>query len=240
MTTLCQRRAERRAPWFLPAIVLWLACTTLACRPPGYVLIDGGAHEGETVLAFIRSELYTKHKWEVFAFEPNAELISKIPKGNRVTVLNRALWDRDGQIEFHFSRQGTLGGSVVSSYIPAPEMRTVKVACVDLGQWLARQFKKSDVIYVKLDVEGAEYAILEKMLRDGTIGYVDKLYIEFHGAQQAAAAGEPPEAITAKRRKDYELIEAITGLGIAVSIHEPEEPQGAYFAFSPEKYGQRW
>ena len=234
----CRRKALCHLGLF--PLVLAVACTASACRGPRYVLIDGGAHEGETVLGFVNSELFAQHKWSIVCFEPNAELTPKILKGSRVTVVNKALWDRDGEIEFHVSREASLGGSVVDSYIRAPGVRTVKVPCIDLGQWLARNYRKSDVIYVKLDVEGAEYAILTKMLRDGTMAFVDKLYVEFHGAQQAEALGRSAEAVLAERRKDYELIEAITSLGIPVSIHDPGEPQGRYFTFNPEKYGLRW
>jgi hypothetical protein len=33
---------------------------------------------------------------------------------------------------------------------------------------------------LKLDIEGAEYDILEKMVADGTIKRIDELFIEFH------------------------------------------------------------
>jgi hypothetical protein len=119
-------------------------------------------------------------------------------------------------------------------------METTKVNAIDFGRWLARRYTKRDVVYVKFDIEGAEYPVLEQMLREGTIALVDRLYIEFHGAQQAAAAGAPADEVAAAERKDRELIEAITAAGTAVSIHLPEEPQGAYFGFDPTKYGQWW
>lgn len=35
-------------------------------------------------------------------------------------------------------------------------------------------------IYCKMDIEGAEFAVLRKMLKDGTVKYLKKLWVEFH------------------------------------------------------------
>jgi len=40
--------------------------------------------------------------------------------------------------------------------------------------------RPEDYLCLKVDVEGAEYEIFPKMLRDGTISLVDELYAEFH------------------------------------------------------------
>jgi FkbM family methyltransferase len=205
-----------------------------------YLFVDGGAHIGETVLAFEKSKLFTKHPWSVVSFEPNPGLVPKIPKRPFLTVVEAAIWTKDGELEFHFSEHETLGGSVLDSYVPLPEMKAVKVRSVDFGRWLAKSYKKEDVVHVKFDIEGAEYPVLEQMLKDGTMSLVDKLYLEFHGDQQIAAAGGTAAARAAVQKKDWELVEAITGLGIAVSLHHNDEPQGQYFDFDPEKYGQPW
>jgi hypothetical protein len=41
-------------------------------------------------------------------------------------------------------------------------------------------FSKEDYIVLKVDIEGAEYEVLEKMFEDGSIEYIDELYIEWH------------------------------------------------------------
>ena len=66
--------------------------------------------------------------------------------------------------------------------------------------------------------------------------YVDKLYIEFHGAQQARAHGEPEAKVREAQMETSRLIEAITTLGVPVSIHFTTEEQGDYFRFDPESY----
>ncbi|KAI8509365.1 hypothetical protein Bbelb_132130, partial [Branchiostoma belcheri] len=54
------------------------------------------------------------------------------------------------------------------------------VPTVDLSRWIQANFAVEDDIVFKLDVEGAEYAILKKMLKDGTFRWIDKFYGEFH------------------------------------------------------------
>lgn len=148
-----------------------------------YIFIDGGAHKGETVAHFVESKIYQKHSWEIFAFEANPHLIPEIPPRANLTVLNKAIWNKEGTIEF-FLGDDTLSSSLLKdkktgnlSKIP------VKVDSVDFGQWLKKRFELKDYIFVKLDIEGAEYEVLDKMLADGTIAYVDRLYVEFHNVK---------------------------------------------------------
>ena len=212
-------------------------------EPPAaarYVFIDGGANVGQTVLAFEKSTLFTKHPWSVVSFEPNPELVPLIPKRPFVTVREEAIWTNDEELEFEFSEDVTLGGSVMPTVVKFPVMKKVKVKAIDFGRWLQRNYRREDVVYVKLDIVGAEYPVLEHMLHDGTLTMVDRLYVEFHGTQQAIAMDAGPGDLMAVQRRDYELVQAITGLGIAVSLHETHEPQGSYFDFDPTKYGQPW
>ena len=254
----------RRVKPALCALPLAVVCSLLACpqtQPTGtapsasqstaasasapkvavrHVFIDGGAHFGETVLAFEKSTLFGKHAWTVVSWEPNPGLIPKIPQRPFLTVMQAAIWTTDGELEFHFSEHETLGGSVVDSYVPLPEMKAVKVKAFDFGKWLKANYRKEDVVYVKFDIEGAEYPVLEQMLKDGTMPLVDRLYIEFHGTQQAQAAKASAAELAAVAKKDRDLVLAITSAGVAVSLHNTEEAQGTYFDFEPDKYGQPW
>ncbi|KAI8502596.1 hypothetical protein Bbelb_192980 [Branchiostoma belcheri] len=48
---------------------------------------------------------------------------------------------------------------------------------------IGRHLAQEDYVIFKIDVEGAEYEILEKMLKEGTFKWIDKVYGEFHGWQ---------------------------------------------------------
>ena len=88
---------------FVIAVALTAAVLAFERRDisaPRYVFVDGGAHEGETIEHLKRTNLYKKHTWTIFAFEANPNLIPDLPKAPDVTVLNQAIWNQDGTIEF--------------------------------------------------------------------------------------------------------------------------------------------
>jgi hypothetical protein len=41
-------------------------------------------------------------------------------------------------------------------------------------------FDEDDFIIVKMNIEGAEYKVLNKMIRSKSINYINELFIEFH------------------------------------------------------------
>jgi FkbM family methyltransferase len=56
----------------------------------------------------------------------------------------------------------------------------LEVECIDLPKFIMDNFDVNDYILMKLDIEGAEYPILEKMFQTGAIDYVNKMYVEWH------------------------------------------------------------
>jgi FkbM family methyltransferase len=161
-----------------------------------HVLFDIGAHHGEG-LARLIDELQLDQQWEVHAFEPNpecptAELIGAFPLP--ATVHKAAVWIRDGRVAFlpqgkirtliaslNESRIASGFGSCIAEVrSSAPELgEPIEVPCVDLSRLLAER-SDGEHIVVKLDVEGAEFAILRHLIERGTIGRIRRLYIEWH------------------------------------------------------------
>lgn len=54
-------------------------------------------------------------------------------------------------------------------------------------------FNKQDFIVVKMDIEGAEYAVLRKMINDRSLEYINDLYVEFHSHKDSNAIHENGE-----------------------------------------------
>jgi len=54
------------------------------------------------------------------------------------------------------------------------------VPCFDFSAWLMRTFSLHDHVTVKMDIEGAEYDLLEKMMADRSILLVNELICEWH------------------------------------------------------------
>ena len=56
----------------------------------------------------------------------------------------------------------------------------VKVESFDLSQWIINNFSADDFIVLKMDIEGSEYEVLPKMIKDGSINYINHAFIEWH------------------------------------------------------------
>lgn len=170
-----------------------------------YIFIDGGAHIGESIKNFEQSSLYSEHPWEIFSFEANPYLIKYLPQKPNLTVLNKAIWIHDEGVKFYLAKFSESSSILKHKKTGELSKVPIKVDSVDFGQWLKRNFKLKDFIIVKLDIEGAEYEVLNKMLLDGTIRYVDEFHIEFHNTK-----------VDIPEQRDYELTKQIEVLGISV------------------------
>ncbi|XP_006825531.2 uncharacterized protein LOC100369061 [Saccoglossus kowalevskii] len=73
--------------------------------------------------------------------------------------------------------------------------RHIQVPVVDLSQWIQTNTNKEDYVILKLDVEGAEYGIIKKMIGEGTFDWIDKLYGEFHDWQPTGFSADDKREI---------------------------------------------
>ncbi|XP_019639751.1 PREDICTED: uncharacterized protein LOC109481610 [Branchiostoma belcheri] len=99
------------------------------------------------------------------------------------------------------------------------------VPTVDLSRWIQANFAVEDDIVFKLDVEGAEYAILKKMLKDGTFRWIDKFYGEFHPFQPTGLSWSEKDQLMDELAK-----KKITQLSWAAEdieeLHQAKVPRG--------------
>jgi FkbM family methyltransferase len=119
-------------------------------------------------------EIQEREGFEIISFEPN-------PKYHKGVTNPYAAWIYDGKC--WMSDKGN-----ASTIVPDNQnyAKDIEVPCCDFSSWLARtaaarkKFTVDDHITIKMDIEGAEYAILEKMIEEGTIRMVDEILIEWH------------------------------------------------------------
>ena len=78
--------------------------------------------------------------------------------------------------------------------------RAVTVPLFDLSEFIRKNFKLEDEIILKIDIEGAEYNVIKKMLDEGTFKYVDKFYLEFHDWQPTGWTGSQKDALRARMK----------------------------------------
>lgn len=182
-----------------------------------YIFIDGGSHFGESIAAFKGTNLYKTYPWKIYAIEANPYILDKIPKAPDVTVINKAAWIKDGKIDFYLALPGGTRSSLFRREQCNKEK--IQVDCFDLGKWIKDNFKKDDYIILSLDIAGAEYDVVNKLICDNSIEYIDRLYVEFSGEMYIGKEHSREEANTTI----YRMVEKIRGKGIIFDYDSVED-----------------
>ena len=137
--------------------------------------IDCGGHKGESIVWAQKNTDCT----EFHSFEPNMDLWKHFQEP--VVLHKYAVWIADGVIDFYYADKD-VGSTVMRGKKTAGVRydRPYEVPCIDLGRWIKDNFTRNDYIVLKMNIEGAEYAVLQSMVKDGSIKFVNELYVEFH------------------------------------------------------------
>lgn len=131
---------------------------------------------------------------EFFAFEPQPELVVCIEEVRKkhptvpIQFFEKAVWVHDGTMDFYLATEwgpnyrggSTLLAGHIKNTCKVDYSHPITVECIDFSRWIRRNFKRRDHLVVKMDIEGAEYPVLERMVADGTIDYITELIVEFH------------------------------------------------------------
>jgi FkbM family methyltransferase len=152
---------------------------------PGSLVVDCGANIGEI------SALFLARGADVIAFEPDPLAIAALRRrvGNhpRLTLHQQAVADRSGRASFFFHKDRADGSGeaefTVSSTLVAEKKNvdtrhSIEVELVDIDAFISGLDRKVDVL--KMDVEGAEIAILWKMLETGSYRNIGLMLVETH------------------------------------------------------------
>jgi FkbM family methyltransferase len=149
------------------------------------ILIDCGANTGDSLPALHR--VFGPFD-KVFAFEPNAQCVNTFDKGDAapVELMQAAVWVREGTIKLylgaHPSESSLLLEKKTGNLDPG---NFIDVPAVDFSRWLQAHVVPADYVVVKMDIEGAEFPVLEKMLAEDSIKLVDLLLPEWHADRLA-------------------------------------------------------
>ena len=191
------------------------------------IFFDCGCHHGMG-LKFYRKIFSMDKNWEVHAFEPNPSNAVFFAPGNpgyseNVNFHQSAVSVEDGEADFFMedhsaSRSGSpellnvktdgWGSTMCKTSLHSGLMQPVKVNTVDFSR-LVGECQPGDFVIVKMDIEGAEYDVLRKMIKDNTIQKISVLFVEFHFHNHA-----PQESYTSTQA----LIDEIEKLGVPVIL----------------------
>jgi FkbM family methyltransferase len=151
------------------------------------IFLDCGSHLGESVIKF-RSIKSDSYDYEIHMFEPNTFLFNQIKNNdafNECIKNNSCVSNKNGKFKLWgcVKNNVSVGSTLERSKADFDEISDddfIECNTFDLTEYIKNKFDKDDYIVLKLDVEGSEYDILEKMLDTNIIDYINELYCEFH------------------------------------------------------------
>lgn len=143
------------------------------------VLIDCGASNG-SALGELESQFgpFT-HVWAIEPNPDNARLISR--DDPRIEIVEAAVSTSYGNSKLYLSDQfdgSTLYPEKISGNIRRD--RFIEISTIDFADWLHRTVESADRVVCKMDIEGAEFDVLEHLLRTKQIQCIDLLLVEWH------------------------------------------------------------
>lgn len=149
---------------------------------PDDLVIDIGAYRGEWA-----EQISARYGCKLIVIEPGPWSVG-FEHGE---VINKAASDHDGRLRF--------GGAYY--YSSAHEEPTHEYECFDINSLLS---KYDEIALVKINIEGAEYALLNHVIDAGLHKRIKDLQVQFHWID-----GEPIEemygAIASKLRETHHL-----------------------------------
>jgi FkbM family methyltransferase len=135
------------------------------------VVLDLGANSGRFARAIVE-DLGCR----CLAVEPSPETFERIPQSDRIARFRLAISERPGTLEFNVHRH-SLSSSLLAV---SPEDATdrIRVEAIDLTGFI-REHARGQVDLIKMDIEGAEVAVLDS-LSDDLLRGIKQLSVEFH------------------------------------------------------------
>lgn len=146
------------------------------------IFIDAGANDGCSVKKF-RQMFDPKNKFMIYSFEIDPLFSTYFCNIKNHVFINKAVWVKNGKQKFYRSNSifrdgGTLIKEKMSGNLD--KNNPILVETIDFSMWVIKNFSVEDYIILKMDIEGAEYKVISKMIKDGSFSYINELYIEWH------------------------------------------------------------
>lgn len=170
-------------------------------------IINCGGHRSK-YLQDLRKEFDPKNEFFIHTFEPNPVYAKGYKYFRKQQFHQKAVWVHDGIVKLYTQdNEKSQGHSLCEKKRNISTDKFIEVECIDFGKWIKDNFTKEDYLIVRMDIEGAEFKVLDSIINDGSIEYFDKLSVEFHHRKYPEiASNEEYLALTSKIKIPFEEI----------------------------------
>jgi len=145
------------------------------------IFIDCGAHKGQSI---IKARKKYGDDIIIYAFEAVPYLAYSLQEYYKYDANINVFWnivgDKEENVDFHIPLNGVSNGNSIYPRWHSDNTYIQKIPSIDLSNWIRKNFNKDDYLILKLDIEGAEYSTLSKMIDDGTVDYINEFHGEWH------------------------------------------------------------
>lgn len=157
------------------------------------IFLDVGGYKGDSVYASL-DPIFSFDK--VYCFEPVAQLGVKLKSINndRLTVVQAGLFDCSCERPIYHA--GTLAGSVYADsprYLEDGYEEVCKF--IEASEFFREKINQGDVVFMKLNCEGAECSILENLLSSGEAGKLTEALVDFDALKIPSQAARVKQLI---------------------------------------------
>jgi FkbM family methyltransferase len=164
------------------------------------IVIDLGAHIG---LGSIEFAHVGRH---VYAFEPNPDNFAKLRRNTRkysnITVFEQAVSNESGKTQLYFEPKEPEkyfeGATIIKGKSNIGYDRFVEVDAISADDVL--KMIEGPVALIKMDIEGAEYRVLDALIKSGQMDRIGKVYVECHADRIPELAGPKKSTLALARR----------------------------------------
>ena len=162
--------------------------------PGRRLFLDLGSNIGQGIEYF--AGLYRPGRFDYLLYEPNpycapalAEVAGDLSQqGGSVTCVAKGVWEADATMEMVLpipeEDPSALGGTLLpeqSGLGLSEGQPRVEIDVVDIGRLLEELYESYDQVVIKMDIEGAELAVLDRIYSvSGCIKGRLIIYVEFH------------------------------------------------------------
>lgn len=135
------------------------------------IFLDCGQFDGVAIRQYCVDD-----SWTIYSFEPEPQPAAHTEDLPPHKLIKKAVWTKDGRVSF--SLDPNKQASHITGVAGADYENRMNVPAIDFSKFVAELPEAT--IVCSMDIEGAEFPVLRKMIADGTAQRIKVLDVEFH------------------------------------------------------------
>ncbi len=166
------------------------------------IYIDCGCHNAESIKDFYKIRL--TEGISSIGIDPLKKYLKEwegVTKRYGTKFINEAVLDFTGEVDYSEKVQD-IKSSVMKSKQGFSEGNIYKVKCFDFSEFIKNL---NDEVIIRMDIEGAEYPVLEKMIKDKTIQRINFIEVEWHATKMTGGKFAESQRIIHRALNEYKI-----------------------------------